>query len=823
MITVAGYLGRPDPEVVQACAGADLVVGSERALDAAGVPDGRRIVLGSVADAVARLTAHEAAPDPGPVVVLASGDPLLFGIVRQLRAAGLACTVRPEVSSVAAAFASVALPWDDAQVVSAHRLALHAAVDACRLLPKVAVLTAPGRGAREIAAELVDVERWYVLAERLGEPDQRVRVLDGSAARQVDDVADPHVVLVLAAPPDDRRMLGTPTAFLGAWRPHPEGSPAPGTAAAAAVPGTAARAAASRPSGGQGPVVGQVVGTSAAARRRAAAVDAVLGGTRTYEGPAAETLPTAWAECDAIVSHLALGATTRLVAPLLADKASDPCVVVVDEAGRFVVPLVGGHAGGGNDLARRVADGIGAVPVVTTATDSLGVPALDTLGWPYRGEVARVTRAILDGQPVRLVRDYRCPLPPLPPNVSEEPPEDPAAQVVVTDRRADLVLAAATVPTVVLHPPALVAGLGCNTGTSATHLEALLRSTLDEAGLAVESLTALTTIDRKAGELGLVQLAARLGLPLVPFTAEQLRTQDVPTPSETVNGHVGSPSVSEASALARGAPLVVPKRKTTEATCAIGRLAPRGRLSIVGLGPGSRQLLTPMGVEAIRAATHVVGYGPYVRQIRDLVRPGADVMASKMGTENERTAYAIDRAREGASVALVCSGDPAVYAMASPVLERGTDGVDVVVVPGVTAGLAASSLLGAPLGHDHAVISLSDLHTPWEVIERRLACAAAGDLVTVLYNPRSRSRRAHLPRALAVFAEHRAPSTPVAVVREAFRPRQAVTMTTLADVDPEAVDMNSVVVIGSSKTRYVTSGGGEQRMVTPRDYTWMPS
>lgn len=571
--------------------------------------------------------------------------------------------------------------------------------------------------------------------------------------------------------------------------------------------------------------IAQILGGEAS-RARADQIEAALGvATTRYEPPAKEAVRRAWGESDLIVCHLALGATTRLIAPLLTDKHTDPGVVVVDEAGRFAVPLVGGHAGGANELARRIADGLGGVAVVTTATDALGVPGLDTLGWPCRGDVAAVTRALLDGRPVELRRDYRCPLPALPANVVDRPePDRPvAARILVTVESDAGGAHDADLPTVVLHPPGLVAGMGCNAGTDVDQLEALLRQALADARLAPESLTAITTIDVKAGEIGLLQLTHRLGVPLIDYPAATLARQPVPNPSAVVEGHVGSPSVAEASVLAHGAELLVGKQRSTDATCAIGLIPARGRLSVVGLGPGARDLLTPRAIEAIRGARFVVGYAPYVRQIRDLLRPGTDALASQMGSEEERTAAAISRAREGDSVALVCSGDPAVYAMASPVLEQGTDGIDVEIVPGITAGLAASSILGAPLGHDHALISLSDLHTDWDIIERRLSAAALGDFVAVLYNPRSKHRREHLPRALAIFGEHRPPATPVAVVHQAYRKGQTTTMTTLETFDPEVVDMNSLVIVGSSRTRYVTTGGGERRIVTPRDYRWMPS
>ena len=375
---------------------------------------------------------------------------------------------------------------------------------------------------------------------------------------------------------------------------------------------------------------------------------------------------------------------------------------------------------------------------------------------------------------------------------------------------------------VVLHPKSLVVGMGCNRGTDVAHLRDLLERTLADHGLALDSVAAITTVDLKAGEIGLLQLVRQLGVKLIDYPAEELAAQPVPTPSAMVEGHVGTPSVAEASVVAHGAELIVAKQRSTDATCAVGRIPARGRLSVVGLGPGVRDLLTPRAKERLQQATFVVGYGPYVKQIRDLIRPGVRVMASKMGTEEARTSAAIEAARNGENVALVCGGDPAVYAMASPVLEQGTDGIDVDIVPGVTASLAVSAILGAPLGHDHATISLSDLHTPWPNIERRLQGAAVGDFVVALYNPRSRTRTAHLPRALEILGAHRSPETPVAVVQQACRPRQKVIMSTLAEFQPEWVDMNSLVVVGSSTTRFVTSGGGRRLIVTPRDYQWMP-
>ncbi|MDO9632465.1 MAG: precorrin-3B C(17)-methyltransferase, partial [Humidesulfovibrio sp.] len=193
-----------------------------------------------------------------------------------------------------------------------------------------------------------------------------------------------------------------------------------------------------------------------------------------------------------------------------------------------------------------------------------------------------------------------------------------------------------------------------------------------------------------------------------------------------------------------------------------------------------------------------------------------------MTGEVERCNAAIDLARSGVETAVVSSGDAGVYAMAGLVLElveaRGLAlELDVEVVPGIPALCAAAALLGAPLMHDFAVISLSDLLTPWEVIMRRLAAAAGADFVIVLYNPRSVRRRDQLPLALAAIAAHRPGTTPVGLVKRAYRPGQEVIVTSLDGLDVEAVDMQSIVVVGNSATRLVAAKAG-QRMLTPRGY-----
>nr|WP_197973220.1 precorrin-3B C(17)-methyltransferase [Streptomyces gossypiisoli] len=526
--------------------------------------------------------------------------------------------------------------------------------------------------------------------------------------------------------------------------------------------------------------------------------------TRVYEGPVGDAVRAAFGECEQLVCFLATGAVVRLVAPLLGDKASDPGVVCVDEGGRFAVSLVGGHGGGANQLAREVGELLGAEPVVTTATDSVGLAGLDTLGLPVEGDVAAVSRALLDGEPVALRAESAWPLPALPVAA------DGSYTIHVTDRAVQ-----PAAREVVLRPPSLVVGVGASRGAPADEVLALIEGALREAGLSPRSIAELATVDAKAGEPGIVAAAEHLGVPLITHSAERLAAVAVPNPSDAPLAAVGTPSVAEASALISGGELLVPKRKSAMATCAVVRRPARGRLAVVGLGPGARDLLTPRAEAELRRASVLVGLDQYVDQIRDLLRPGTRILQSGLGAEEERARTAVAEAREGHAVALIGSGDAGVYAMASPALAEASDDIDVVGVPGVTAALAAGAILGAPLGHDHVSISLSDLHTPWEVIERRVRAAAEADIVVTFYNPRSRGRDWQLPKALAILAEHRAPTTPVGVVRNASRPDESSRLTTLAALDPATVDMMTVVTVGNTATREIAG-----RMVTPRGYRW---
>jgi len=249
-----------------------------------------------------------------------------------------------------------------------------------------------------------------------------------------------------------------------------------------------------------------------------------------------------------------------------------------------------------------------------------------------------------------------------------------------------------------------------------------------------------------------------------------------------------------------------------------------GSVAVVGLGPAGAQWLTPEAQAALASADVLVGYKTYVDRVP--VRAGQQRLASDNRVEADRARHALELAATGARVAVVSSGDPGIFAMAAAVLEvvdeaeGGFAEVEVRVVPGLSAMQVAASRVGAPLGHDFAVVSLSDILKPWAIVERRLAAAAAADFVLALYNPASKTRREQLERGIEVLRSHRGPTTPVVVARAVGSDQETVTVTTLGELDSEGVDMRTLVIVGSSTTRTLPADGrgGQDRVYTPRSY-----
>jgi cobalt-precorrin 5A hydrolase / precorrin-3B C17-methyltransferase len=551
----------------------------------------------------------------------------------------------------------------------------------------------------------------------------------------------------------------------------------------------------------------------------------------------ASTLRGLFAAGRPIVALCSSGILIRVVAPLLADKRAEPPLVAVAEDGSVAVPLLGGHHGA-NRLAQRIADTLGRPAAITTAGDARFQLALDDPppGWHvHNPETAKaIVSALLQGREVALKVEAADPawL-----TAGGAPfTADGALEVRVTER-AD----PGSASRLVIHPRVLALGVGCERGVEPEELLDLVTATLKRPDLASDAIACVVSLEIKAAEPAIHALAAQLGAPARFFPASRLEaeTPRLANPSAEVFAVTGCHGVAEGAALAAVGPageLVVAKTRSARATCALARaptpLDParigrsQGRLALVGLGPGRADWRTPEASALLDDADDWVGYAGYLDLIpaapwRRIVRH-----AFALGEEEARARRALDLAAGGRRVALISSGDPGIYAMAAllfELLERGDDPawqrVAIVVSPGVSALQAAAARAGAPLGHDFCAISLSDLLTPWTEIERRLEAAAAGDFVTVLYNPASGRRRQGLVRALEILRAARPPATPLVHARNLGRAGEMLDLAPLAEFDPSAVDMLSLLIIGSSRTRMFAMQGGRSFAYTPRGYS----
>ncbi|MBS1300901.1 precorrin-3B C(17)-methyltransferase [Loktanella sp. SALINAS62] len=537
-----------------------------------------------------------------------------------------------------------------------------------------------------------------------------------------------------------------------------------------------------------------------------------------------------------VVGVCASGILIRAVAPLLSDKTIEPPVVSVSDDGAVVVPLLGGHRGA-NRLAADIAQVLGAVSAVTTAGDvALGV-ALDAppSGWrlvnPHDAKDAMA--ALLAGGGARVVG----------------PDADAADWLHGLPTGDGVTITCGTAPVTDLSgahlhfaPQRFALGVGCARGCDAGALSALVDDVLAEAGVARAAVACVGSLDLKADEVAMNALARAMGVPFRVFDAATLDalTPRLETPSDVVFAEVGCHGVSEGAALAlagAGGRLAVAKRKTADATAALAVAdAPitqmagrsRGRLSVVGIGPGQAAWRTPEVSRLVSEAQELVGYGLYI----DLLGPLAVGKARSdfpLGGEEDRCRYALEQAGRGIDVALVCSGDAGIYAMGALVfelLDRRPDQmgvsdaarrVEVVCSPGVSALQGAAARAGAPLGHDFCAISLSDLLTPRDDILRRLKAAAEGDFVIAFYNPVSKTRRTLLAEARDILLQHRPADTPVMLATSLGRPEEHLRYRRLDALQVDEVDMLTVVLVGSSNSRLAQLGEGP-RMFTPRGY-----
>lgn len=486
-----------------------------------------------------------------------------------------------------------------------------------------------------------------------------------------------------------------------------------------------------------------------------------------------------------IIALCAAGIVIRTLAPLLLEKGVEPAVLAVAEDGSAVVPLLGG-LGGVNVLAREIAAALGVAAAITTSgelrfgTCLLNPPSGYQLGDLELGK--RFVSDLLAGESVRI--EGAAPW-----LDQANLPQDQQARLAIHVGSAERTPAANEL---LIYPKNVL--VTCQPGPQ---LAARIRATLQDAGLAVQSLACLLAAETEMADSSLHEAAVELDVPL---------------------RFAGLTTQADIAITVADAPLDL---------SLIGR--PRGRLAVIGLGPGAAELMVPAVKAELARCTDVLGYETYVRMAGPF-RPDQIQHCTDNREEMQRARHAFELAAQGRSVVVVSSGDPGVFAMAAAVIEALHDSndpawhqVDLEILPGVSASLATAAQAGAPLGHDFCVMSLSDNLKPWAIIEKRLDLASQADLALAFYNPISRARPWQLGRALEIVAQHRTAETPVVLGRDIGRPGQTLRVTTLGQLTPEQVDMRTMVLIGSSTTCVFPRAGGGDWVYTPRWYGEKPA
>ncbi|EPL04954.1 precorrin-3B C(17)-methyltransferase [Pseudomonas sp. CF161] len=526
----------------------------------------------------------------------------------------------------------------------------------------------------------------------------------------------------------------------------------------------------------------------------------VDGADRPYQDFGA-TLRQLYQQDTPIIALCAAGIVIRTLAPLLLEKGAEPPVLAVAEDGSAVVPLLGG-LGGVNVLAREIAAGLGVAAAITTSgelrfgTCLLNPPSGYALGDLELGK--RFVSDLLGGESVRIEGAA--------PWLAEARlPEDQQARLSIHVGSAEREPAANEL---LIYPRCVL--VACS-GAADENLAAQIRQALHQARIAVQSVACLLAADSDMACPSLREAALELGVPLRFAPAAE---------SVSALAQNAVPQLLPPLAVGEGIAIAVANQPLDPEQ--IGR--PRGRLAVIGLGPGAAELMVPAVKAELARANDILGYETYVRMAGPF-RADQVMHCTDNREEMQRARHAFELAAQGRSVVVVSSGDPGVFAMAAAVLEAlhesadpAWHNVELEMLPGVSASLATAAQAGAPLGHDFCVLSLSDNLKPWAIIEKRLDLACEADLALAFYNPISRSRPWQLGRALEIVREHRTPQTPVVLGRDIGRPGQTLRVITLGELTPEQVDMRTMVLVGSSTTCTFPKAGGGEWVYTPRWY-----
>ncbi|NMG07477.1 precorrin-3B C(17)-methyltransferase [Brasilonema sp. UFV-L1] len=521
-----------------------------------------------------------------------------------------------------------------------------------------------------------------------------------------------------------------------------------------------------------------------------------------------------------IIGICATGILIRTLAPLLANKRQEPPVLAVAEDGSAVVPLLGG-LNGVNSLARQIALVLSVKPAITTTGDIRFGIALEDPPTGYclanPDDAKSFMSDLLAGHSVRLEGNA-----PWLKKSSLPFAQDAQRIIQITEKQV-----VSTSTRLVYHPATVVIGitsLNCSSRGGSEEI-AFVQKMLLDAELAPASVAGIFASTLDAPNPVLQAIADALNVPIRFFTTDEIAA--VMSQNNTVD-------VAKALALAASSGQLVIQRQLSDFSCAIalsplpvninttGR--PRGRLAVIGTGPGGSHWMSPEVQTILRNATDLVGYSTYLKLVGSLGK-GKTWHESDNREEIARARMALNLAAQGRFVAVVSSGDPGIYAMAAAVFEvleqeakPEWQGIEIQVAPGISAMQAAAAKIGAPLGHDFCTISLSDILKPWSIIEQRITAASIADFVIALYNPVSKQRTWQLAEAKNILLRHKHPDTPVVLARNLGRDGESVQVCTLKDLVPELADMRTVIIVGSSKTRTIQRCDGRVWVYTLRRY-----
>ncbi|MGU3577211.1 precorrin-3B C(17)-methyltransferase [Brucellaceae bacterium C25G] len=509
-----------------------------------------------------------------------------------------------------------------------------------------------------------------------------------------------------------------------------------------------------------------------------------------------DTLRTLYQQGRPLIALCASGIIIRALAPLLSNKHAEPPVLSIAEDGSAVVPLLGGLTGV-NEMAKVIAHAFDVHPAITTSGElrfgiNLLHPPVDmTIANPEMAK--KFTSDLLAGSTLHLIGKSQWI------KRSKLPLQDDGNLTL----RVTPELISTSANELVYHPRTIVIGIEKPCADLHGHVANILANT----GLASASLALILAHEHDCNDDDIRLFAAQSGLPL-----RFVETEGALTPH----------SVDEPVKLIEETQVTIAIADTPEDIVLCGR--PRGRLSVIGLGPGDKQFTTPAVLAELAQAQDLLGYETYIKMAGPL-RDDQRIYATDNREEMQRARHAFELAATGRSVVMVSSGDPGVFAMATAVMEALEQGhnpswyaVDLVIQPGISAAMSAAAKAGAPLGHDFCIISLSDNLKPWSIIENRIEHAALADMVMAFYNPVSKARPHQLGQAIEKLRSLRAPETPVILARDIGRPAETLRHITLGELQSGMVDMRTVVLVGSSLTRTFATALGKQWTYTPRWY-----